>query len=180
VKKKVLLHICCALCSAAAVKILRDEYAISFYWYNPNIYDEQEYRNRKDAVTKYAKELNVLLYEEKDFLYNYNSWKNKSSEKCNLCYTLRLEKTATFAKQNKFDFFCTSLLSSPYQKQDLIKQIADNFADKYVIEFLSSDFRTGFYEGKNSLRQKGYYVQKYCGCNKSLNERLKLKEDTTQ
>ncbi|MDR0820351.1 MAG: epoxyqueuosine reductase QueH [Endomicrobium sp.] len=183
-KKKVLLHICCAPCSASAVKMLRDGYDIFFYWYNPNIYSEQEYKNRKESSVKYAEELNVLFYEERDFFYNYGSWKNKSSEKCNLCYILRLEKTAMFAQQNKFDFFSTSLLSSPYQKHDLIKQTADNFAYKYMIKFLYDDFRTCFYESKNSLRQKGYYMQKYCGCNKSLNERLKVKKvcrsDTAQ
>ncbi|MDR3256174.1 MAG: epoxyqueuosine reductase QueH [Endomicrobium sp.] len=172
--KKVLLHICCAPCSASAVKMISNEYNISFYWYNPNIYDVQEYKNRKDAAIKYAKELNISFFDEKEFSYNYDDWKNKTSEMCNFCYMSRLEKIAVYAQQNKFDYFSTSLLSSPYQKHDLIKQIAGDLADKYKTAFLYIDFRTGFYEGKNSLRKKGYYMQKYCGCNKSLNERLSL------
>ncbi|MDR3253370.1 MAG: epoxyqueuosine reductase QueH [Endomicrobium sp.] len=174
-KRKVLLHICCAPCSASAVKTLCCEYDISFYWYNPNIYDTQEYENRKDAAIKYSKELNVSFYEEKDFVYDYDNWKSKSLEKCNLCYTLRLAKTTAFARQNQFDSFSTSLLSSPYQQHDLIKQIANNFADKYMLEFAYKDFRIDFYNAKNSLRQKGYYVQKYCGCNKSYKERFENK-----
>jgi len=130
----------------------------------------QEYKNRKNAAIKYAEELSIPFYEEKDFSYSYYDWKNKSSEKCNLCYKSRLEKTAMFAKENNFDFFSTSLLSSPYQKHNIVKQIAANLALKYTVNFLYKDFRTDFYEGKNSLKQKGYYMQKYCGCNKSYIE----------
>ncbi|WP_096525638.1 epoxyqueuosine reductase QueH [Candidatus Endomicrobiellum trichonymphae] len=55
---------------------------------------------------------------------------NKSSEKCNICYTLKLEKTAMFARQNKFDFFPLCFFQAPYQKHDLIKQTVGNFAYK--------------------------------------------------
>jgi predicted adenine nucleotide alpha hydrolase (AANH) superfamily ATPase len=171
-KKKILLHICCAPCSASAVKILRNVYDISFYWYNPNIYEEEEYKKRKESAVKYAAELNIPFYEDLDFLYNYNDWKDKSREECKLCYTFRLEKAYKFAKDNGFDFFTASLLSSPCQKHDLIKQIAFDLSDKFGVEFLYCDFRPGFYEGKNSLRQKGYYMQKYCACNKSYKERF--------
>jgi predicted adenine nucleotide alpha hydrolase (AANH) superfamily ATPase len=170
-KKKVLLHVCCAPCCASAVKMLHDKYDVSFYWHNPNIYCEQEYKNRRDSVVRYAKELDLRFYEESDFFYNYNYWKDKSFEKCNLCYSIRLEKAAIFAKQNNFDFFTTSLLSSPYQKHDLIKQIANDIADKYMLNFLYCDFRISFYKEKNYLRQKGYYMQKYCACNKSYKKK---------
>ncbi|MDR1784355.1 MAG: epoxyqueuosine reductase QueH [Endomicrobium sp.] len=169
-KKKVLLHVCCAVCSATTIKILYDKYEISFYWYNPNIYDIQEYKNRKNAAIKYSEELNIPFYEEKDFSYNYFNWKNESFEKCIFCYKLRIEKTAIFAKKNRFDFFSTSLLSSPHQKHDIVKQIAINFTYKYTVEFLYKDFRKYFYDAKNSLKKRGYYIQKYCGCNKSLKQ----------
>jgi predicted adenine nucleotide alpha hydrolase (AANH) superfamily ATPase len=171
-RKTVLLHICCAPCSVAAVKMLQLEYDISFYWYNPNIYDEIEYKNRKEASKKYSKELNIPFYEEKDFLYNYDNWKDKSFEKCNFCYILRLEKTVAFSKSGNFNFFSTSLLSSPYQKHDLIRQIAKDLSFKYKVNFLYRDYRNGFYEGKNLLKQKGYYMQKYCACSKSYIERF--------
>jgi predicted adenine nucleotide alpha hydrolase (AANH) superfamily ATPase len=171
-KKKVLLHICCAPCSASAAKVLKNVYDISFYWYNPNIYDKEEYKKRKESAIRYAKELDIQFHEDQKFMYNYKEWKGKSCEYCNLCYTLRLEKTAIFAKDKCFDFFTTSLLSSPYQKHALIKQIAESFVRKHAVEFLYYDFRPGFYEGKNLLRQKGYYMQKYCACNKSYKERF--------
>ncbi|MDR0724292.1 MAG: epoxyqueuosine reductase QueH [Endomicrobium sp.] len=174
-KPKVLLHICCAPCSASSVKVLKDSYDISFYWYNPNIWDTDEYKKRKDAAIKYAQELNFNFYEEKYFNYNYSNWAKQSLETCKFCYSLRLENTILFAKSNNFDFFSTSLLSSPYQKHDLIKQISKNLSLKHSLKFLYADFRECFYEGKNTLKQKGYYMQKYCACHKSYKERFENK-----
>lgn len=170
-KKKLLLHICCAPCSASAIKVLQDEYDISFYWYNPNIFDETEYLSRKEAAIKYAKDLGIKFFEE-EYSYNYNNWKNLSLEQCKNCYEVRLKALTKFAKDNKFDYFSTSLLSSPYQKHGLIKELSENFAKQNNIEFVYKDFRVEFYNGKNELRNKGYYIQKYCGCNKSYKERF--------
>jgi predicted adenine nucleotide alpha hydrolase (AANH) superfamily ATPase len=172
IKQKVLLHICCAPCSAGAVKELADDFDISFYWYNPNIYDEPEYNNRKNSAAKYASFLGFEFFEEEDFLYDWKEWKNKSLLKCENCYALRLEKAASFAKKNNFAFFSTSLLSSPYQNHDLIKKYAFDFAAQYGTGFLYRDFRPYFYEGKNILKKEGYYIQKYCGCFKSYEERF--------
>ena len=64
-QNKVLLHICCAPCSASSMKVLHKSYNVSFYWYNPNIWNFDEYKKRKDSVIKYAKELNITFYERK-------------------------------------------------------------------------------------------------------------------
>ena len=37
-------------------------------------------------------------------------------------------------------------------------------AEKYGIEFLYRDFRPGFREGQAEARELGLYMQKYCGC----------------
>ncbi|MDR0617426.1 MAG: epoxyqueuosine reductase QueH [Endomicrobium sp.] len=171
-QNKVLLHICCAPCSASSMKVLHKSYNVSFYWYNPNIWNFDEYKKRKDSVIKYAKELNITFYEHQSSAYNYKNWEKESLEICKLCYCLRLEKVALFAKLNNFDFFTTSLLSSPYQKHDLVKQISKNISSKYSVKFLYADFREFFYEGKNELKQKGYYTQRYCACNKSYKKRF--------
>ena len=172
---KLLLHICCAPCSASAVAALKDDFDISFYWHNPNIYDEEEYVKRKEAAVKYAAALGFKFFEEKDFSYDYSSWKSKSNELCSLCYEIRLEKAAIFAKNNGFDYFSTSLLSSPYQKHDLIKETAEKISTVPGVKFLYKDFRPGFYDGKNLLKRQGYYTQKYCACEKSLKGNYKLR-----
>ncbi|MDR0823421.1 MAG: epoxyqueuosine reductase QueH [Endomicrobium sp.] len=183
--KKLLLHLCCAPCSASVIKYLKEEFdflcesgsdkqklSASFYWYNPNIWDFDEYNKRKESAVRYAKELKLDFYEEKDFSYNYDDWKKQSGEICANCYKLRLEKAAKFAKENGFDCFSTSLLSSPYQKHDIIKQVSQQLSGIYEIEFLYRNFTKFFYDGKNELRKQGYYLQKYCACNKSYNERF--------
>jgi predicted adenine nucleotide alpha hydrolase (AANH) superfamily ATPase len=169
---KLLLHICCAPCSASAVAALKDDFEIAFYWHNPNIYPFEEYEKRKESAAKYASDLDFDFFEEKDFSYDYPSWKNKSGEICRLCYEIRLSKAAAFAKGKGFGYFSTSLLSSPYQKHDLVKETAENFAGKSGVKFLYGDFRDGFYEGKNLLRRQGCYMQKYCACHKSYKERF--------
>ncbi len=37
-------------------------------------------------------------------------------------------------------------------------------ARKYNLTFLYRDFRPGFREGQNEARELGLYMQKYCGC----------------
>ena len=67
-------------------------------------------------------------------------------------------------KKNGYDAFTTTLLVSPYQKHDTLIQVAEEMADKYGIKFLYRDFRPGFREGQAEARNLGLYMQKYCGC----------------
>ena len=63
---KLLLHICCAPCSAACIKYLREEgIDITGYWYNPNIHPYKEYENRLNALKEYAKMINLnVIYND--------------------------------------------------------------------------------------------------------------------
>jgi len=81
-----------------------------------------------------------------------------------VCYYMRLKKTVEKAKELGFDLFSTTLLVSPYQKHDLIKEIANYLANEYKIEFYYEDFRVGYREGVNLSKEYGLYRQKYCGC----------------
>lgn len=63
-----------------------------------------------------------------------------------------------------YDTFSTTLLISPYQNHDALKQIGEEMARKYNLTFLYRDFRPGFREGQNEARELGLYMQKYCGC----------------
>ena len=69
-----------------------------------------------------------------------------------------------FAKENGYDAFTTTLFVSPYQQHDKIKKICEEIAHKYDIKFLYRDFRPGFKEGQNKARELELYMQKYCGC----------------
>ena len=93
-----------------------------------------------------------------------------------IAITVRLEETAKTAKENGFTHFSTTLLISPYQKHEMIKHIGEEISHKYGIGFLYRDFRPYFRDGQRIARENGIYIQKYCGCIFSEEERyLKIK-----
>ena len=59
--KKLLLHSCCAPCSTAVIERLLEsmpEYNILVFYYNPNIYPQEEYEKRKNEQIRYINMLN--------------------------------------------------------------------------------------------------------------------------
>ena len=103
------------------------------------------------------------------------------SARCSYCYSHRLEQTAKFAAENGFEAFTSTLFASIYQDHDLMLKNARKFAEKYSVEFLYRDFRPNFREGNSKAREEGLYMQKYCGCVFSEEDRyekqiLKAKE----
>jgi predicted adenine nucleotide alpha hydrolase (AANH) superfamily ATPase len=85
-------------------------------------------------------------------------------DRCKKCYKIRIEKTASVASADGYDAFTTTLLISPYQAHDLIKSICEEAAAKYKIDFLYKDFRPLFRESQAQARSMGIYMQQYCGC----------------
>ena len=82
----------------------------------------------------------------------------------NYCYPKRLGETVKYAVEHGYDAFTTTLLVSPYQKHDEIKAVCERLAARAGIEFIYRDFRVGFREGQAKARELGLYMQKYCGC----------------
>ncbi len=165
---KLLLHTCCAPCSVYCIKSLRGEdIEPTVYWYNPNIHPYMEYKARRDALKQYTESIGVqAIFEEdyglREFCKNViNDLENRCSK---YCYKIRLEQTAKFAKENGYDTFSTTLLISPYQQHEVLKQLGEEVAKKYDLTFLYRDFRPGFREGQKEARELGLYMQKYCGC----------------
>lgn len=177
---KLLLHICCAPCSAACIKVLRDEGVdITGYWYNPNIQPFTEYDSRLNALKEYSRMIDLpVIYND---YYNLKEFVSKVSNsldnRCGYCYLSRLENTALYASQNGYDAFSTTLFISPYQNHDLVKKICENLSKKYNIKFLYRDFRPYYYEGKIMFKETGLYMQKYCGCVFSEEERYQKRID---
>lgn len=104
---------------------------------------------------------------------DWEKFEGVEAQRCKMCYAVRLEKTAQFAKQNGFDAFTTTLLVSPYQKHDLILELGNYFAQKYGLDFYYNDFRVGFRKGQQEAKDIGLYRQKYCGCILSLKTKNK-------
>lgn len=173
--KKVLLHICCGPCAIYPFENLTQSgFSVEGLFYNPNIQPDPEYSKRKEAVEKFSVEFGVKVhfggYEESVYLDRTRAVKDKAS-RCRECFKLRLERTFQFALDNKFDFFTTTLLVSPYQDQAEIKSLGENMSLGSPTQFLFYDFRPGFRQGHTKAKELDLYCQKYCGCLKSLEER---------
>ena len=171
---KILLHICCAPCSVACIETLENEGAdITTFWYNPNIHPFTEYRARRDCAIDYMETVGIPLIVQDEYgLRTFiESTHSNIDARCEYCYDVRLDAAARYAKNNRFDAFSTSLLISPYQKHDLIREIGERKSEKYGIDFMYKDFRPGFRAGQKSAREVGLYMQKYCGCIFSEEER---------
>ena len=171
---EVLLHACCAPCSIKCIDALQTENITpALFWYNPNIHPYTEYKNRKDSLMDYAKSKNFKVHSKDE--YGLREFiKNTCPEfegRCKYCYTSRLDETAKYARDNGYKAFSTTLLISPYQKHELIRKAAEQAAEKYGVEFIYRDFRPYFRDGQKTAREMGIYMQKYCGCIFSEEER---------
>ena len=162
-----LLHICCAPCANQPIALLREEgIGVTGFWYNPNIHPYTEYQARKRTLEEYAKEIGMKLviggtYDLRPFVTNVAG---NIDARCGYCYRVRMEETAKYAAENGYDSFTTTLLISPYQNHEMICAVANSMAEKYGVEFLYRDFRPVFQAGQEYAREHGMYMQKYCGC----------------
>ncbi|MEI6835518.1 MAG: epoxyqueuosine reductase QueH [Candidatus Falkowbacteria bacterium] len=172
-KPKLLLHVCCAPCSAYLVKeILNPEFAVTLYFYNSNLDSESEYEARLKWVKEVATQNKIPLIVEP---YNHEAWTSLISgresdpergARCLICYRDRLVKTAQLAKAQSFDFFSTSLLVSPYKDTDSLLRISKELAKTYQINFLDRDFQANdlYKKSQELAKSSGFYRQKFCGC----------------
>jgi len=84
--------------------------------------------------------------------------------RCAICYEMRLTQTARAAKAGGFPAFTTTLLISPYQDQELIRQLGERIAAAEGITFYFENFRRGWSERGRMATEYGLYRQQYCGC----------------
>lgn len=180
---RTLLHICCAPCSIACIQTLREEgMNLTGYWYNPNIHPYTEYRSRHNTLVEYAASIHLPLIEGGG--YGLRSFLGQVGEdfdgRCAVCYRMRLEAAAEAAAQGGFDAFTTTLLISPYQNHELLRQVGEAAGARCGVPFLYRDFRPVFRQGQEQARQLGLYMQKYCGCIFSEEERYRRKKKKPQ
>ena len=179
--EKVLMHICCAPCANRPIAALREEGIEPVgFWYNPNIHPYTEYQSRKHTLEDYAGQIGMKLiiggtYDLKPFLAAVAA---APEARCGYCYRCRMEATAKYAAENGFSAFTTSLLISPYQNHEVICAVAQKAAQQYGVEFLYRDFRPLFRQGQDFARENGMYMQKYCGCIYSEEERYQKRKKT--
>lgn len=183
-KKKILLHSCCAPCSSAVIMALMDYFDITILYYNPNISPKEEYLKRKEEQINLIKKLknitdiNIIdcdydneIYEKR--IKGYEDCPERG-KRCNICFNLRLEKTAEIGKSKNFDYFCTTLTVSPYKDAKLINEIGKNLEKKYRIKWLYSDFKKndGYKKSIELSKKFNLYRQDFCGCKYSKRKNI--------
>jgi len=166
---KILLHICCAPCAIYPFrKLVGDGYEVTGFLYNPNIHPYTEYLNRLNSVKLleqlYGWEIEYLDQYELERFLKAVSDNPEYGIRCRQCYRIRLQRTAKFAKSKGFEVFTTTLSVSSHQDHDLIREQGETAALKYGVEFQYQDFTSGYREAHSEAREKGLYMQKYCGC----------------
>lgn len=174
-KKTLLLHSCCGPCSSSVIERLKEYFDITVLYYNPNIEPKEEYEKRKSEQIRLLNELNIK-YMDIEYLNEEYHEKIKGYEdypengpRCSLCYELRMERTAELAKENNYDYFCTTLTVSPHKPSKIINEIGVKLQEKYHIKYLLSDFKKedGYKRSIELSKEYDLYRQDYCGCSYS-------------
>jgi len=171
-RPKLLLHICCAGCGAYVSQLLKQDFKVSLYFYNPNIYPAGEYYRRLEETKMIANKFKLDLIVGE---YDHNRWRKlirghesdpERGKRCWICYRDRLEATAEMAKEKRFNYFTTTLSVSPHKDAKAISMIGREVAQKYKIQFLDKDFKkeNGFKRSVKLSKELGLYRQNYCGC----------------
>ncbi len=174
-KPTLLLHACCAPCSSAVLELLNEIFDITLFFYNPNIYPKEEFVFRLDELKRLTKAMGFDKidtvspeYDPGEFEAIAKGMENlpEGGGRCAKCYRLRLEKAAAYAKENKSDYFTTTLSISPYKNASWLNEIGLELQEQYGICYLCSDFKKGDgYKRSCTLSQEyNLYRQNYCGC----------------
>ena len=131
--KKILLHSCCGPCSIYPVDYMREQgMEVHSYFFNPNIHPYTEFTRRKETMEKYAVDTGLKLIVDDD--YRLEEFLRGGVPGVQPLYDLLFAASGagrTDCKTGKFDGFTTTLLVSPYQKHELIRDVGQSAGDKY-------------------------------------------------
>jgi predicted adenine nucleotide alpha hydrolase (AANH) superfamily ATPase len=142
------------------------------YFYNPNIYPEEEYQKRLEAEKTLCAHFGCKLiigdYEPEVYYEYVKGFENEpeKGKRCDRCFELRFENTAKLAQKLGIKTFTTSMVISPHKNYEKLTQIGEQIAGKYELEYLSTNFRKndGFLKTNEISKSLNLYRQKYCGC----------------
>ena len=183
-----LLHGCCAPCSSYTLEYLSKYFAITLFYYNPNISPQYEYQKRVNEVKRLISQMpfenDVSLiegeYNPQDFFDAVKGMEDlpEGGERCFVCYRLRLEKTAELARKMNLDYFATTLSISTYKNAQKLNEISQELSEIYDVKALPCDFkkRNGYKRSIELSREYSLYRQDYCGCIFSKIQRDSMKK----
>ena len=183
---RLLLHTCCAPCSAAIIEwLLENGIRPVLYYFNPNIYPLEEYQIRKTECTRYVQSLGLEMI---DGDYDHESWlrvvsgleqEPERGKRCLHCFKMRMLATAKTAFEQGFDHFATTLASSRWKSLEQIAEAGYAAAAQFEgVEFWEKNWRKGGLSERRRilLAENGFYNQQYCGCEFSMRKES-IKQD---
>ena len=172
-KRRLLLHICCAPDATIPCRALEAEgYEVRGFFYGNNIHPWCEWQKRRDAVIK----LSSLFGFEADIApYSPAAWLSSTRQqhgeqeggaRCEACFALQLESTVSNAALGGFDHVCTTLSISPRKNPEIINRLGREKAYAAGIKWIDRVWRKndGFKLSVMMSREMNLYRQNYCGC----------------
>ncbi len=175
-KPSLVLHICCATCAAYVLEELKQRYDVTALYYNPNIYPAEEYQRRFIESRDYCLRHQITFIElmpDQDNWFAVTKGHEHDPERgnrCTICYQMRMEKTAKYAREYDFDWFGTDLSISPHKDAKRLNEIGLALEKFYGVRYLVADFKKhdGFKKAMDLSRKECFYRQNYCGCMYSM------------
>jgi hypothetical protein len=157
-------------------------HSVTAHFCNPNIHPLIEFRRRLKAMKVLQERIPIeVIYEEeyglREFLEQVD-WHDaggasvERKKRCADCYRLRLGRTARAARERGFEAFTTTLLASTHQDHDVVRSVAEACAQAEGVEFLYRDWRPLADENHRGASALKLYLQQYCGCVFSEQERF--------
>ncbi len=169
---RILVHVCCAPDALYVLGILRDRFKTEAFFSNSNIQPEEEYVLRLGETRRVSRHLGIPLHEDG---YDPEGWlaltrkfrdEPEKGRRCDVCYAIRLLRTAKKAAGEGFDAFTTVMSLSPWKKAAVLNRIGRQFGARFGLRFLEADFKKkdGFKKSIELGKSLGLYRQDYCGC----------------
>jgi len=175
-----LLHTCCAPCALPLIdSLLRERKPQDFclFFSNSNIFPDEEYQRRFQAVQTLASYYQLTLVEDqrehqewltylKQNLAKPPTNYQENQERCLRCFEFRLQRTVQFAQANHFQEFATSLSINLYKDTNFINNYSQNLAQQFGLKYYQFSLTPQLaHQKERVLNQKLHlYHQKYCGC----------------
>lgn len=180
--EKVLLHSCCAPCSAAIIEwMLAHDMRPTVFYFNPNIYPLDEYVKRKNELSHHCERLGLEVI---DGDWDHAAWVAATSglehepergARCQVCFNLRLEAAAAKCAELGLTRFTTTLASSRWKSLEQVNAAGNLAASRHPgVTFWEKNWRKDGLQDRRGvlLKEFGFYNQHWCGCEYSWRDTL--------
>ena len=177
-KEDLLLHCCCAPCATHPFELLEDYNVLPFFS-NSNVEPEDEYQKRLIAFRELCsikdKEAIIDVYEPEKWLEHVKGMEDEPErgKRCRACFEFRLRRAFEFAKKKNIKYITTTLTTTTYKDTDMVFEVGRELSLEYGLEFKEISFKkdNGHRKSVELSKKYGLYIQNYCGCVFSLQDR---------